>query len=268
MGISVVVHTYNSEKYLEKCLESVKNCEEIIICDMGSKDRTLEIAQKYRAKIIYHKNVGFADPARNYALTFASQKWILALDSDEEAPEELLLHLRILMNDLPKFINAVYIPRKNIHLGKVLWILYPNSILRFFRNGAVSFSEKVHCSPTILSGGAHYIDKKRKDMAIIHHVCDSIDSWVSKMNTYTTLELEKYQERNIKFSAALLFARPTGEFIKRYFLKCGFMHGWHGFIFSVLLAFYKFISITKLWAKEIKQKEQNIEDKKKLVKNQ
>ena len=67
MGISVVVHTYNSEKTLEKCLKSVTSCEEIIVCDMYSTDRTIEIAQKYGAKVIYHKNIGFADPARNFA---------------------------------------------------------------------------------------------------------------------------------------------------------------------------------------------------------
>ena len=45
--ISVVIHTYNSEKYLERCLESVKDADEIIICDMHSKDRTIEIAEKF-----------------------------------------------------------------------------------------------------------------------------------------------------------------------------------------------------------------------------
>jgi len=68
MTISVVIHTYNSEKYLEECLESVKSVEEIVICDMHSTDRTIEIAQKYGAKIVYHENLGFADPARNFAL--------------------------------------------------------------------------------------------------------------------------------------------------------------------------------------------------------
>lgn len=255
MGISVVIHTYNAEKHLEKCLMSVQSCEEIIICDMYSTDRTIEIASKYGAKVIYHKNVGFADPARNYALKHASQSWILVLDSDEEAPPELLEHLRKLMNDLPPHVSAVFIPRKNLHLGEVLWLSYPNPILRFFRNGSVSFSEKVHCSPTILRGGDWHIDPKRTELAIIHYNHETIKSWIDRMNTYTSLELEKYEERNVKFSPALLFFRPIGEFIKRYILKGGIKQGWYGFMFSALLGIYKFIAIMKLWEKEFKEKQ-------------
>ena len=255
MGISVVIHTYNSEKYLEKCLETVKDCEEIIVCDMESKDRTLEIAQAYRANIIYHKNVGFVDPARDYALSFATQKWVLVLDSDEEVPPELLNHLRKLTNDLPDNINAVFIPRKNLCLGKVLWCSYPNYMLKFFKRGKVSFHKKIHYSPTILEGKAHYINKRKKDLAIVHHHYDSLESWVSRMNTYTTMELEKYREQEVKFSAGLLFASPIGEFIKRYLFKGGFKQGWYGFIFSALFGFYKFISAAKLWTKEFKEKQ-------------
>jgi len=222
---------------------------------MYSTDRTIEIAHKYGAKVIYHKNVGFADPARDYALKHASQSWILVLDSDEEAPPELLEHLRKLMNDLPPHVSAVFIPRKNLHLGEVLWLSYPNPILRFFRNGSVSFSEKVHCSPTILRGGDWHIDPKRTELAIIHYNHETIKSWIDRMNTYTSLELEKYEERNVKFSPALLFFRPIGEFLKRYFLKGGIKQGWYGFMFSALLGIYKFIAIVKLWEKEFKEKQ-------------
>lgn len=255
MGISVVIHTYNSEQHLEKCLESVKTCEEIVICDMRSTDQTIEIAQKYGARIIYHENLGFADPARNFALSHATQDWVLVLDSDEEVTLELLEYLRKLPETLHHNINGVFIPRKNIHLGEVLWLTYPNKILRFFKNGKVSFSDRVHCSPTVLEGGVHYIDSQKTDLAIIHHNHDSLESFISRLNTYTTLELEKYEERGVKFSAGLLLARPFGEFIKKYFLKGGFKYGWYGFIFSILFSFYKFTAAAKLWAKELKEKQ-------------
>ena len=70
------------------------------------------------------------------------------------------------------------------------------------------------------------------------------------MNTYTTLELEKFEERGIKFSPGLLLLRPIGEFFKRYIMKGGYKDGMHGFIFSMFLAIYKFTAAAKLWAKE------------------
>lgn len=252
MTISVVIHTYNSEKYLEQCLESVKSVEEIVICDMHSTDRTIEIAQKYGAKIVYHENLGFADPARNFALSHATKDWILVLDSDEIVPPELLAYLREYMTSYKTNYTVVYIPRKNILLGKVLWSWYPNPIMRFFKNGHVTFDEKVHCTPTTHgSVGEFFIDPKRTELALIHYNYDSIEAFISRMNRYTSLELEKFKERDIKFSAKLLFTRPIAEFLKRYVLKKGYKDGWHGFIFSVLMGFYKFVAIIKLWESEL-----------------
>lgn len=252
MTISVVIHTYNSEKYLEKCLESVKSVEEIIICDMYSTDRTVEIAEKYGAKVIYHENLGFADPARNFALSHATKDWILVLDSDEIVPPELLDYLRHYMHNHETNYEVVYIPRKNILLGKVLWSWYPNPIMRFFKNGVVTFDEKVHCTPTVHGVvGEFFIDLKRTELALIHYNYDSIEAFISRMNKYTSLELEKFEERNIKFSAKLLFTRPVGEFCKRYFLKKGYKDGWHGFMFATLMGIYKFIAIAKLWQSEL-----------------
>ena len=92
--ISVVIHTYNSEKYLERCLESVKDADEIIICDMHSTDRTIEIAEKFKCKIVYHENVGYAEPARNFANSQVTSDYFLILDSDEYASSGLLQYLR------------------------------------------------------------------------------------------------------------------------------------------------------------------------------
>lgn len=252
MTISVVIHTYNSEKYLEECLESVKSCEEIVICDMHSTDRTIEIAEKYGAKIIYHENVGFADPARNFALSHATQEWILVLDSDEMATPELLDYLRNYTETYETNYTVVYISRKNILLGKVLWSWYPNQIMRFFKNGAVTFDEKVHCTPTTQgSVGEFFIDPKKTELAIIHYNYDSLEAYIARMNKYTTLELEKFKERNITFSAKILFTRPIAEFLKRYFLKKGYKDGRHGFMFAVLSGVYKFVAIAKLWESEL-----------------
>ncbi len=247
MSISVVIHTYNSEKYLEECLQSVSLADEVLICDMYSNDKTIEIAQKHGCKIVYHENVGFADPARNFAISQTSGDWILVVDSDEVIPKELFDYLRELINK-PQPPEIVLIPRKNFVFGKAMRALYPNSILRFFKKGSVSFSDKVHCTPQILScSELHKIDHKRQELAIVHYNYDTIDSFLSRTNKYTTLELEKLLKRNKKFSLTYTILRSFGEFIKRYILKKGFLDGIHGFILAVLLAYYEFLTYIKLW---------------------
>lgn len=249
MRISAVIHTYNSEKYLEECLQALTSLDEIVICDMHSTDKTIEIAEKFSCKIVYHENLGFADPARNFAINQATGDWILVVDSDEIITKELIEYLRdeISKPDCP---DSFLIPRKNIVFGKFMRSLYPNTILRFFRKGKVSFSSYVHCTPEI-TGTVYKIDPKRTELAIIHYNYDSIYSFVARTNKYTTLELEKYTKRNIKFSLSLIIFRPIGEFIKRYILKSGYKDGRHGFILASLLAYYEFVAIAKLWESEM-----------------
>ena len=90
--ISVVINTYNAEQHLEKVLESVKEFDEIVVCDMESTDHTLDIARKYDCKIVTfpkadHKS---AEPARTFAIQSASNKWVLVVDADEIiTPEQI-----------------------------------------------------------------------------------------------------------------------------------------------------------------------------------
>ncbi len=255
MGLSVVIHTYNSEKYLEKCLESVKTADEILICDMYSNDRTIEIAEKHGCRIIYHENIGYADPARNWAINQAENDWIFVLDSDEIAPKPLMEFLLEWSRNetLQAHYKGIYIPRKNIQIGKFLRAWYPNTIIRVFKKGYFNWPAEVHCSPTIY-GGIYLIDPKEDEKAIIHYNHQSIESFIARMNTYTTLELDKFKQRGVKFSIWYLLLRPVGEFIKRYFLKKGYKDGMHGFMFAIFIGIYKFFAIAKLWEYEYKQK--------------
>ncbi|MDD3150618.1 MAG: glycosyltransferase family 2 protein [Candidatus Gastranaerophilales bacterium] len=256
MSISVIIHTYNSEKYLNECLESVKSADEIIICDMHSSDKTIEIAKNHGCKIIYHENVGFADPARNFAISHATSDWVFVVDSDEIIPEELWKYLReYITQEDPA--EGVFIPRKNILSGKILWSWYPNRIQRFWKKGCVYWHPKVHEVPDT-KGRVHYIDSKKHELAMIHYNYDNIESFIARTNKYTSLEVKKMLERGIKFSLLRLIFRPFGEFIKKYFLKKGYQDGMHGFIYSIFTAIYKFIAIAKLWEYEYQQKNKKV----------
>lgn len=247
MGISAIIHTYNSEKYLEECLQSVKECDEIIICDMHSTDNTIEIANKFGCRIIYHENVGYADPARNFALEHAQNDWILVVDSDEIVPEELLNYLKdqITKPDCP---DVFTIPRKNFMFGR--WIQgagwYPGNQTRFFRKGFAWWPPYVHCYPET-KGTVFHIPGERTDLAMIHYNYDSIESFISRLNKYTSLEAEKYVVSNKKFSLFNLLFRPLWVFIRLYFLKKGYADGMQGFMLCYMMAFYRFSLLAKVW---------------------
>lgn len=116
--ISVVINTLNADRLLENVLESVRQADEIIICDMRSEDRTIEIAQKFNYKIVYHERTGIVEPARNWAMEQASGDWILVLDADEIVTPELWQFLKDYANNPKPNHFACTILEKPRWMGK------------------------------------------------------------------------------------------------------------------------------------------------------
>lgn len=248
--ISVVIHTYNSEKFLGRCLESVKDADEIIICDMHSTDKTVEIAKTYNCKIVYHENTGYPEPARNFANSQVTSDYFLILDSDEYASKGLIKYLReYIESDCAA--QGVRIFYKNEVLGKVLHSYSKKGILRFFKKGCVNYQPHVHAIPEV-NGREEYVPNKNNEVFITHTMVDELNPHIIKWNYYTSLELVKMKARNKHFSLWFLISRSILEFFKIYILKQGFRDGVHGFIFAVIAANYKFMAIVKLWEYELK----------------
>ena len=123
MTISVVINTLNAEKYLEECLKSIKSFDEIILCDMYSNDKTIQIAEKFGCKIFYHEKIGYVEPARNFAISQATGDWIFVVDSDEIIPEKLVEFLKNFAKDQEENdfqYTTVAISRKNRFFALVL----------------------------------------------------------------------------------------------------------------------------------------------------
>lgn len=254
MNISVVIHTYNAEKYLDRCLSSVSDADEIIICDMHSTDKTIEIAQNHGCKIVYFENVGFAEPARNFANSQVTSDYFLVLDSDEYASENLIKYLKTYL-ETHTDLEGIRIPYKNEVLGKVLNSYSKPGIFRFFKRGCVNYQPVVHAMPEV--SGKVEILPENSNVYVTHTMVDNLNEHILKWNYYTELEVEKMVMNGKKFSISKLFFRPIGEFIKLYFLKKGFTDGLHGFIFAIIGTNYKFMQMVKLWNYELKNQTNN-----------
>lgn len=249
--ISVVINTFNAEQYLERVLDSVKEFDEIVICDMHSADNTISIASKYNCKIVFHEKKNFCEPARNFAIQSATYSWILVVDADEIIPVKLRLYLyeQIKKKNCP---DGIRIPRKNFFMGRFMHSSYPDYITRFARKENINWPEYIHSTP-IINGITERIPSKLKDLAFIHLANDSVKTIIDKLNIYTEKEVEK--RKNKRYSVFSLIFNTGFLFIKFYFIKGGFRDGKAGFIFSCLKAMYKFITIAK-----IQESQTNISD--------
>src|SRR3989344_2860401 len=264
--ISVVINTLNEASDLEQALESLKWADEIIVCDMYSDDNSVEIAKKYGAKVVFHKRVSHVELARNYAISKASNDWILILDPDEEIPESLASRIQDITVKMEQ-INFVEIPRKNLIFNK--WMkasmLWPDYNIRFFRKGTVVWGEKIHLDPQ--TNGVGIKLEMEEKYAMIHHHYTSVSQFIERLNRYTTVQAKELHSDGVKFDWADLISKPLGEFLGRFFANKGFEDGLHCLSLSLLQAFSFLVVYLKLWELQ-KFRDTNIklEDMKVLVK--
>ena len=153
LPVSVGILTRNSGATLRRALESVKECSDIIVCDGGSTDDTLQIAAQFGARIL-SQNKTFLDEhgrlfdyggARNQTLDAARENWFFALDSDEYAGPDLIEAMRQVVTTRAE--GAFWVNRKYTRHGVVIdyATTYPNRQMRFFSKRSVTrFIKKMH----------------------------------------------------------------------------------------------------------------------------
>ena len=153
--LSFVTSTFNEEKNLPSCLDSIKDlADEIVLVDGTSSDKTVEIAKKYGARIKVTDNPPIFLINRQRAIDMAENEWLLNLDADEHATPGLVTEIKeVLKNDKGK-INGYFIPRKNWFLGRFLMKggQYPDYQLRLYRKGKVHFELKDVHEQAIVEG--------------------------------------------------------------------------------------------------------------------
>ncbi len=249
MQISVVINTYNAEQYLEQVLKSVKDFDQIVICDMESTDSTLDIAKKYGCDIFTFPRGKYriVEPARNFAISKAKYPYVLVVDADELVTIELKNYLyRVIEQPNPP--QGLFIQRKN----KFMSAYFGNSLkdwqLRFFIKQGTYWPEIIHSLPQI-QGKVEKIPTKEKNAMFIHLDEERLYNRLEKLNRYTDFELQKKKKREYK-PFALLY-RPTWSFIKSYIIQGGFRYGVRGFIKAKYDAAYQFFTVAKAIEKRL-----------------
>lgn len=231
--ISAVIITYNEEDFIEKCLASLEGVvDEIVVVDSFSTDSTEEICKKYNVKFIKHPFQGFCDQ-KNYALTFASHKYILSLDADEALSEELRESILKVKNDWK--YDGYKMSRRNFYCGK--WIRfsewYPDRQLRLFYTDHGSWGELNIHEKFILSKGAK-IGRLKGDL--LHWAFSSRQDHIDKMRKYSKIGAEEFHRAGRKANAFTPYIHSAWGFFRTYFVKGGILDGPTGFRLCCLYA--------------------------------
>ncbi|WP_373325424.1 glycosyltransferase family 2 protein [Sporomusa paucivorans] len=236
--ISVIIHTLNEEQNIRNCLECVKWADEIIIIDMHSKDKTVQIAKEYTDKIFFFEQMEYADPARSYGLSLATNEWILSVDADEIVPVDLKNILIKIMKE--NYYDAVSIPHFNYFFGHAIiggdCAPLENPHIRFFKKNIVSYSDDIHSFLQIdYKAKIYFIENK--ELAFIHFGYIDIEHFLEKLNRYTAIEAKALYLNNEKNVFYKLVIKNIKEILKFLFKK-GYKDKTYGLIYTLLKCGY------------------------------
>lgn len=263
LGLSAMVFTLDEELHLPSCLASLAWCDDVIVVDSGSRDRTAAIAREGGARLFEHPFTGFGDQ-RNWALanTGPRNSWVLILDADERVTPELVEELpKVVANAPPE--AAAYRVKRRFHMwGR--WLrhssLYPSWVVRLVRVGRVTYENRGHAETQVVDGAT-------LDLAndLIDENLKGIDEWFERQNRYSTKDAEHELQAQanapswggllaadplahraaLKSIAMRMPARPVLYFLYSYVLRGGFLDGRDGLVFCMMRSLYQAMVVAK-----------------------
>ncbi|SFT38853.1 (heptosyl)LPS beta-1,4-glucosyltransferase [Pseudoalteromonas sp. DSM 26666] len=237
MKLSVCIICKNEKDKIERCLESVKWADEIIVLDSGSTDETRAIANKYTDKVFVRDDwQGFGEQRRR-AEALATNDWIFAIDCDEVVSERLKEEIITTLAKCNER-NILKLNRLTYFCGQFIrhsgW--YPDRIARIYNKKITGYNQNlVHESVVMLD--CKPIELKEN---ILHFQHEDIFGYMNKRNHYAHIGAEQMVNKGKKPSLLKASSSAFFSFIRHYFLRRGFLDGKAGFVIAVIQSQYSF----------------------------
>ncbi len=269
--ISVLILTFNEERNLSACLESVRWSDDVLVLDSFSDDKTVEIARAAGARVLQNRFVNFAEQ-RNFGIEHGGLKheWILHLDADEvvtpELHQEMISRIQASASDAYKLASKLMFENRWLRYSSI----YPSYQVRLGRRDALRFQQVGH-------GQREKLSAERLgtlDQALLHYsFSKGVDDWIRRHNRYSTDEAKNFvdnlagqpldlaglfspdamrRRRALKHFGCRLPFRPAFRFVYMYLLRGGFMDGAPGYYYCRLLALYEYMIVLKI--RELRQR--------------
>jgi glycosyltransferase involved in cell wall biosynthesis len=266
----------NEERNLPACLAALSWCDDIVVLDSFSTDRTVEIAKEAGARVFQRAYDG-EDRQRMFALKDIEYKhtWVFMPDADEIVTDELREEMLGIAADPSRPESFFRIRYKNMFMGR--WIkhssLYPTWMTRFFRpDRIIRFEREEHAIP--IGDGpegrlqAHYLH---------YSFNNGLRAWYEKHNRYSSSEaretVESLRGGNVSWSKVLSSRsevrrrglkelsmrvpfRSQARFVYMYIMRGGFLDGLQGYHYCRLIAAYEYMIVIK--TKELQRRERGL----------
>jgi len=249
--ISAIITTYNEEKNIGECIDSLLWCDEIFVVDSFSTDRTPEIVRGYDDHVVFVQRTYFGSASqKNWAMDQVEHDWILIFDADERCLPKLQREIETLLTREPKH-DAYTINRRCYFLGKVLrfsgW--QNDRVVRLVRKGTARYPNKrVHADMDTLGPAPvlrHVMD---------HYMADSLDEYIPRILKYSFWGAAQGWRDGKKSGFKEVWGRSVWRFLRTYLFQLGILDGMHGVVFCMVQAFGTYMKWALLWSWRVNAK--------------
>jgi glycosyltransferase involved in cell wall biosynthesis len=238
--ITGIIITLNEEAMIAGAIDSLRSvCDEIIVVDSHSTDRTREIAAREGAKILEQTYLGDG-PQKAFGVPFASNDWILSLDADERLEDDATQYIQALALDDPE---RAYAFRRRNFVG-AHWIraagFYPDSVTRLYNRTTAGYLPRKHHSRV----EARRIEKVNAH--ITHFTYEDLSHWIRRIDELSALDAWAMKERGVRPSRSAPTVHAIAALLRKLIFKGGVFQGSDGMTVAVTTAFNAYMKYLKL----------------------
>ena len=270
--LCVIILTKNEEKDIEAAIQNARQCaDEVLVVDSGSTDRTVELAKKNGARVVFREWDNDFAAQRNFALTQTEADWVLYLDADERMNDQLLAAVKKIVassatstgpanRDIPATnpessdasatspanktgLKQYSMQRKSVAFGKKFSYgpLHPDWVTRLFPRESVTWVGKVHEHPECS------LPLEKLPGHIEHYTYRNWQEWEEKMARYSTLWAEEAYHKGRRASLPEALLHGIGSLFSTLLLRLGFLDGWMGICLCCMYFSYTMLKYLKLY---------------------
>ncbi|MGQ0828692.1 MAG: glycosyltransferase family 2 protein [Bacteroidota bacterium] len=242
--LSVVIITFNEEKNIGRCLNSVYDiADDIVVVDSFSTDNTEQIVKAKGARFVSHKFDGHIEQ-KNWAITQAKYPHVLSLDADEALDETLKKSIQEVKNNWKH--DGYYMNRLTNYCGK--WIhhcgWYPDKKMRLWDSRKGKWGGYNPHDKYDLFEGDKNTGYLKGD--ILHYSYYSIDQHIQQTEKFTTLSAKALHSEGKRSNPFKRYISPAFKFVQSYIFQLGILDGYYGFVICKLSAHSTYLKYDKL----------------------
>lgn len=241
--VAAIVTTFNEEKNIAECIESLLWCDEILVVDSFSTDGTPEIVRRYEKVRFYQRTYYGSASQKNWAMDQVGSDWILIFDADERCPPALRAEIETLLAGSPRH-EAYTIKRRVYFLDKEIrfsgW--QHDRVVRLVRTGTARYPNRRVHADMITRGPAPVLSNP-----MLHHMTDSLDEYLRRIEKYSFWGAAQNWREGRKAGFLEIFGRSLWRFLRTYIFQLGILDGMHGLVFCMVQAYGTYMKWALLW---------------------